>query len=290
MTERAELEHDTPDEIDAPEPEATDETTEVKETEGEEATEAEADEDEGDIVVTIGEESPPSDDDEESRAPEWVRDLRRNYREEKKRRKELEEQLKSAGAAKAAELGEKPTLEACDYDAEKYEQSLADWFERKRQHDAEEQAKKAEQEKAEQEWNAKLQSYETAKQTLKLPDYDDAEDVVKDTFSVTQQGMILQGADDPALVVYALGKRPEKVKELASITDPVKFAFAVAKLETQVKTTRRKASAPPESKLSGTARTSGAVDNTLERLREEAAKTGDFTKVNQYKRKLRAKA
>ena len=99
---------------------------------------------------------------------------------------------------------------------------------------------------------------------------------------------MLQGADNPALVVYALGKNPKKAQELASIKDPVKFAFAVAKLEKDLKVTNRRAAPPPERVVSGTGRVSGAVDSTLERLREEASKSGDMTKVLAYKLKKRA--
>jgi len=48
-----------------------------------------------------------------------------------------------------------------------------------------------------------------------------------------QQDIILQAAQNPALAVYALGKSKDKAKELASIKDPVKFAFALGKLENQ---------------------------------------------------------
>jgi len=68
----------------------------------------------------------------------------------------------------------------------------------------------------------------------------------------------------------------------------VKFAFAVAKLETNLKVTTRKASSRPEKKISGTARPSGSVDNTLERLRTDAEKTGDYSKVFQYKRQKKS--
>ena len=88
-------------------------------------------------------------------------------------------------------------------------------------------------------------------------------------------------------MIYALGKNPTKAKELSAINDPVKFAFAVAKLETQLKVTNRKAAPPPESTVRGTGRVSGAVDSTLERLRADAEKTGDYSKVMQYKRQKR---
>lgn len=273
-------------EAEEPEAEIEDEDLEGSDTEAEAD---EADEDEGFVAVTIGEEAPPPEDEETERAPEWVRDLRKQYREEKRRNKELQEQLaKTTGAAKVAELGEKPTLEKADYDTERYEKELAAWYERKRKHDEVEAARRAEADAAEREWKQKLEGYQSAKATLKVRDYDEAEDVVQDAFTVTQQGMILQGAENPALLVYALGKNPKRAKELASIKDPVKFAFAVAKLETQLKVTKRKATSKPEPKVTGTGRISGAVDSTLERLRADAERTGDYSKVFQYKKQKRS--
>lgn len=276
-------------EVEEPEAELEDETEEVSDIEDGD-TEAEADDaDDGFVAVTIGEESPPPEDEEAERAPEWVRDLRKQYREEKRRNKELQEQLaKTTGATKVAELGEKPTLEKSDYDTDRYENELAAWYERKRKHDEVEAARQAEAKAADQEWKQKLEGYQSAKATLKVRDYDEAEDVVQDSFTVTQQGMILQGAENPALLVYALGKNPKRAKELASIKDPVKFAFAVARLETQLKVTKRKASSKPDPKITGTGRVSGAVDSTLERLRAEAERTGDYSKVFQYKRQKRS--
>jgi len=280
-------------EAEEPEAELEYEAEEVSDDEDSE-TEAETDEaaeDDDFVAVTIGEEAPPPEEDENERAPEWVRDLRKQYREEKRRNKELQEQLAATtGATKVAELGQKPTLEAADYDTERYEKELAAWYDRKRKHDEAEAARQAEAEAAEREWKQKLEGYQSAKATLKVRDYDDAEEVVQDAFNVTQQGMILQGADNPALLVYALGKNPKRAKELASIKDPVKFAFAVARLETQLKVTKRKASSKPEPTISGTGRPSGSVDNTLERLRTEAEKTGDYSKVYAYKQRQKRTA
>lgn len=297
MTELAEkIDIEDVDLTETSEPEAVEE--EEVEAEAEEAEveaeaddgETEAEEEDESVVVTIAGEAPPQEDDEETdRAPEWVRDLRKQYREEKRRNRELEEKLASmsGGSQSDVQLPEKPTLEKADYDTERYEQELAAWYEQKRKYDEVEASKKAEQEAVENEWKQKLEGYQSAKADLKVRDFEDAEDTVQETLSVTQQGMILQGAENPALLVYALGKNPKKAKELASIQDPVKFAFAVAKLETNLKVTKRKASSKPEKALSGTARPSGSVDSTLERLRAEAERTGDYSKVFAYKRKQR---
>jgi hypothetical protein len=276
-------------EAEEPEAELEDDQASDDEDSDTEAEADDADEDEGFVAVTIGGEAPPPEDEEAERAPEWVRDLRKQYREEKRRNKELQEQLaKTTGAARVAELGEKPTLEKADYDTERYEKELAAWYERKRKHDEVEAARQSEAQAADREWRQKLEGYQSAKATLKVRDYDEAEDVVQDAFSVTQKGMILQGAENPALLVYALGKNPKRAKELASIKDPVKFAFAVARLETQLKVTKRKASSKPDPKITGTGRVSGAVDSTLERLRADAERTGDYSKVFQYKKQKRS--
>lgn len=254
------------------------EAVEADDTEDEEGSEG--------VVISIAGEPPAPEDDEEVRAPEWVRDLRKNYREEKRRAKDLEQKLArlETQAPGVAPLGPKPTLEKADYDTDRYEKELANWYDKKRQHDDREVSVKSEQQAVQREWERKLEGYQSAKAGLKVRDFEFAEDVVQDNLSVMQQGMIVQGADNPALVVYALGKNPKKAKELASITDPVKFAFAVAKLETQLKISNRKAQTSPERKISGTGRPSGAVDSTLDRLRADAEKTGDYSKVFQYKK------
>ena len=255
--------------------ESDDENNAVSDDEGES---------EDDVVVSIGEESPPQE--EEARAPEWVRELRKANREKERKIRELEAKLNAtATETKPVALGPKPTLEACDYDSEEYEKKLADWYEQKRHADAAEAEAQAQRDAEAKAWQDKLDSYAKARASLKVRDYEDAEAFALETFNVTQQGIVLQGSDNPALIIYALGKNSTKAKELASITDPVKFAFAVAKLETQLKVTNRKAAAAPERTIStGGGRISGSVDSTLDRLREEALKTGDMSKVMAYKR------
>lgn len=250
---------------------------------------AEQHEDESDeVVVSIGEEAPPAE--EEQRAPEWVRELRKANREKERRIRELEARLQTTAQTenKPVALGPKPKLEEFDYDADRFEQALDAWHDRKRQHDLQTEMVRQAELQQHQAWQAKLDSYSKAKAELRVRDYEDAEAIAQEVFNVTQQGVILQGAENPALVIYALGKNPKKAAELAKNTDPVKFAFAVAKLEKELKVTNRRAAPAPERVIQGTGRVSGAVDSTLERLREEAARTGNMTKVIQYKAQRRA--
>ena len=270
---------------------STEETTSENQSAGDQSDDQSAEDDEGEpdeVIVSIGEEAPPPE--EHTQAPEWVRELRKTNRELQRQNRELQGKLKSTAQTetKPVVVGKKPSLEEHDYDAEKFEAAMADWFERKRQADdanAKQEAEVMTQQKA---WQSKLEGYGKAKAELRVKDFEDAEAVAQEVFNVTQQGIVLQGADNPALVIYAIGKNPKKAKELSDIKDPVKFAFAVAKLEKELKVTNRKAAPPPEKIVSGTGRVSGAVDSTLERLREDASRTGNMTKVIAYKAQKRS--
>lgn len=266
-----------PEEIEVQQPE-------VAPAEPEQQTEIQQEED----VVTIAGES-PAPEEEEKQAPEWVRNLRKSYRELQREKRELEERLKAVSPQPEQSpvvVGKKPTLEACDYDSDKFESELADWFERKRMADEAEVKQRAKQQAEQESWQKKLEGYNQSKSGLKVSDFTDAEETVLGTLSVTQQGIILQGAQNPAVMVYALGKNPNKAKELAAIADPVQFAFAVAKLETQLSVTKKQAP-PPEKRINGNG-SLGTSSAQLDRLRDEAARTGDFTKVLAFKRQLKS--
>ncbi|MES2320189.1 MAG: hypothetical protein V4631_22150 [Pseudomonadota bacterium] len=247
--------------------------------------------DEGEVVVTVGEETPPQEEEDHQPAPVWVKELRKADKEKARKIRELEAQLAqkqvTTETAAPAKLT-RPTLADCNYDEAEFETKLIDY-------NAQQQSAQAEQKKAEDArkaadaaWQASVQNYEAKKGALKVPDYEDREVVAKETLSITQQGIILTGAKNSAVVMYALGKNPEKLKEFAAITDPVKFCFAIAQWEPELKVTPRKAPPPPERQVRGSAPVPSGGDATLKRLREEAVKSGDLSKVVAYKRQKQA--
>lgn len=271
------------------------EAPEAEETEpvGEQSAEdTESDEDavEDEVIVSVGD-APPPEPPAEERDPKLVNKLRKLLREQERKVREYEGKLKAAAPVEPPPptLGPKPKLEDLDYDADKYETALAAWFERKRAADDHAQKQKQAEEAQRESWQARLDGYAKAKASLRVRDYDDAEHAVTSTLDVTQQGIIVSGSENPALVTYAIGKDPAKLKELRAITDPVKFAFAVAKLETQLKVAPRKPASAPETVVKSNTRVSGSVDSQLERLRSEADRTGDYTQVFRYKQQLKAK-
>ena len=243
------------------------------------AAAAEPSEDE--VTITIGDEPAPVD--EEARAPDWVRELRKSHRELQRKNRELEQRLQGAPAATPT-LGKKPSLDDFEYDAEKYETALESWYDTKRKHDAAAAEADKAKERVAAEWQAKLDTYAQHKAALKVTGYGDAEARVEEALNGDQQAVLIKALDNPATVVYALGRDAARLKDLAAITDPIMFAAAISKLEGKLKVTTRNAPPPPEKKVTGSAPISGTVDSNLDRLRDEAAKTGDYTKVLAYKR------
>lgn len=237
---------------------------------------------EEEVVVSIGEDALAQE--ESNVAPSWVKKLRQQNREQAKKIKALES---NKATAKVGELGAKPTLAGSDYDSATFEKDLESWHERKRDHDKKETEAKETEQKEAQAWQGTLDEYGAKRDSLEVSDFDEIEAISADALSENQQGMILQGAENPAVVMYALGKNPKRLGELAEIKDPVKFAFAVAKLEVTMKVTKRKASTEPEQKVSGTGQVSSSGDSKLGSLRKEAEKTGDYSKVREYKKGLK---
>ncbi|WP_180116446.1 hypothetical protein [Acinetobacter sp. YH12140] len=284
---------DEEDNIDPIEDHQEDESQENSKETQDEANQSddETSEDE-EFVITVGDEEPElSDEDDFSGkpAPAWVKDLRKKEREARKRIKELEAQVQQAKPAeKPIEVGAKPKLSDFDYDEDQFESAVEQWHERKRQVEQQQAAKRAEEEQAQQAWQSKMQSYEERRQTVaaKVRDFEEVEEAAKDKLTPTQQGILIHAAENPELIMYHLGKHPNKAKELAEITDPIQFAFAAAKLDSQMKIQTRKPSTQPERKPSGSAGLAGAVDQKLAQLEAKAAKTGDRTELIKYKKSL----
>lgn len=272
-------------------PEPEDQTPETSSEEPESK-----EEDEGEVVVTIddGQDKEPE---EQPSETEWLKDLRKSWKNYKKENRQLKQELEKIKEAQKPEVsatapGPRPKLEdpGIDYDTDIYVKRIDEWHDKNRLYEDEKRRTEEQQKKEQETWQKQLNLYNEKKQSLPVKDYDDAEMVVEDLLSPTQQGIIVQGAKNPELVVYALGKNPKRAKQLADIKNPVNFAFEIARLEGQLKTSKRKPATEPEKTIQSTARISGTIDSTLEKLRRDAEKTGDYTKINAYKRKKRRSA
>jgi len=264
-------------EAEAIEIEAVEELVEEAVVEEQADLEPEAGEDEGPVVIRIEGEEPEA---EQARDPDLVRHLRSVIAEQNKL---IKKQAKAEPVID--ELPPRPTRDQFDYIDADYDKALDDWHDKRRDHEAKQQQAKAEAEANERKWQATVEAYDARKASLKVDDYDLAESAVSDVFDHMRVGLIVEGCEKPEQVMYALGKNPAVLKRFAAMDSIAKFAVAIGKFEEKL-VIEKKAPPPPEGKLRGTAPASGAVDGTLERLRAEAARTNDFSKVAAYKRQL----
>lgn len=268
------------------------EVKEVEQTINDDQQESEPEQKE-ELVIQLGEEEIKPEEDDVPSDKGWVKELRKSYRETAKQNKELQRRLEELeasrnNATKEVAITKKPVLSDFDYDTEKFEAALVEYHDSQRKENAKKQEHENQLKQQQEDWNRKLEKFAEGKKRLGREDFEDAEILLTKAFSQTQQGIIIQGSDDPALLAYAIGKNPARAEELAKIKDPVAFAFAVAKLEGQLKVTSKKAPPEPEKVVRSSAK-AGSSDNTLERLRANAEKTGDYSQVVAYRQKMRSK-
>lgn len=235
--------------------------------------------DEEDFAVSFDEDEP--DDKPESSV---IRDLRRR--------------LKEATVAKAAEpepvieVGPKPTLEGCDWDEERFETELLAHNTAKAKVEEAKRAKDSQGEAFRAEFNETLANHHRQIGELKVRDFEDTKDAVETALSLAQQTALISAADNSAKLVYALGKHPTKLAALAAITNPFKFAAAVAKLEATLKvTTKTKKAAAPDEPVRGSAPIAKYTDKHLEKMEREADRDPSYDrgKIVRYKREQAAK-
>lgn len=266
-------------EIEAPEVEL-----EVEAGETPEAAKVSTDgaEDDDDLSITFGDEQPEAEPEVDASAPEWVKNLRKEAKEQKRKIKDLEKQLEQTAKTAAPQVedaGPEPDLADFSYDAEQFRAAHKDWV--RKDLLAQEQRKKLQQEQEEKdrEYQSRVQAYHERKIRLGVNDFEDAESVVTETLTPQQQGIIVHAVEKPEQLIYALGKYPSKAKELAAITDPIRFAFAVAKLEGQMKVSKRSKAPPPEKSVGSASAplTASNLQARIDAALEKAQKTGDLT-------------
>lgn len=274
------------------------EEQEAEESEEEEQSESDDDEEEGadeeessesdeeddnqdDVELLIGdEESPPQENANESSV---IKQLRKANREKDKQLKAFRAQQQ---APEAPSVGDKPTMESCEYDEAKFEAALSNWHAQKRKVEEHGAQEAEEQRKAEEDQQQRVAAYEQSKGTLGVKDFDDAEDAVKAELSELHQTVLIRATNDPARVVYALGKRPEIRQAISQLNDPLAIAAELGRLEATIKlkpATKAKPKAQRQIKGSGTVTKS----HLLKQL-DKAYESNNVSQALKIKAKLRS--
>ena len=284
--------------LDDPQDEMGDESELLLTDEVQDEPEQQEEDGEDDVIVSFGDEPTTGDDLEQDGAdlPKRLRrelDTRgRDLAAAKRDKAELERRLAELTAPKVEEVGKEPDLwEDCDGDPERYARELRAYDGRKKAaEDAERRVREAatEQERTRQKM---LDGYANQKAKLGRPDFQVMEDAVVAVLSPAQQALIVEGADDPAKLIYALGRSPAKLAALAEIGNLAKFTAAMGRLEEKVKVetrTVRKAPEPERVARGGSSvAAGGGAAKKLAELEARAEKTGDRSEVIRYKRSLK---
>lgn len=250
------------------------------EDEAPEQQQAEEQADDDDVVIAFeGDEAEA----EQASESSTIREMRARIRE-------LQKQVKATPAQKI-EIGKKPDLwEDCEGDPDKFEAELRAYDKRVADAKAQESEENERQQAATAEFETEHNIYREQKARLNRPDFETAEIAIETSMSQAQQSVLLLAAKQKAPLIYAIGKNPKRLAELAKITNPIKLAVAVNELERSLKVTPRK-SVEPEERQRGSAPSSiSGGEKALEDLRERGRKTGNMQPYLDAKRAAKAKA
>ncbi|EEK5903380.1 phage capsid protein [Salmonella enterica subsp. enterica] len=256
---------------------------EEKVQETEEKVEAESeqtDEPPEEYSLRVGDEEIPLTEEDDDRvdgqpAPQWVKDLRKGFKETQKENRELRRQLEEALAKPAEQqptqtqtdaIPPKPTLESCDYDEQAFETALTDWHEKKSRAEQQKQQQQRQQQEVIQRFQQRLEKHNERATRLPVKDYRETEEIVRRELPAIQQEIMIHAADEGSeLIAYALGKNQQLRQRVAAETDPIRAAFLLGQISKQVSLAPKPKKAPkPEPEVRG-----GGAD----------AKQDDFNKL-----------
>ena len=250
-----------------------------QDADGEEA-ESQDDSDDDALDFSFDDDGDSSDPFKGQEAPEWVKKVREENRELKRQLKQRESQQFEQQV-----LREKPTLDDHDYDSDAFEQDYAQWLTEKQQVDAQVHAERQKYQQYHERYKADVDAIKA-----KAPDYDEVELSVVDVLSEQKQGLLQMLVDNPAKVVYALGKNSPAQLERLSKLDDIQFAKQIVLMEMQMSSkTKSRNQNKPKPKTHELEGAAGGADTRLAKLEAEADRTGDRSKVAAYKKQLKSK-
>lgn len=258
--------------------------------EGEAVETAEA-EPEGELVITLDGVEPDDEPEPEDVGPKGqaaLKALRAANKEAARRQKELERELAALKAPKVPEeetLGPRPTAADANFDDDKLIEMVIEWKAKSDRIEAQKNAALEKQKAAQEAFKVRVTEYEVAKAALPANGKEDAEKAFIAAMPQHHRNVVLRNlsGEEAAKLVYALGRAPAKMEELAKL-DVDQFAFALAKLSMGIKMERKPAQV--ETPLKGNVASMPKQPRDLERLLAKARETGDYGPYQRAKREL----
>jgi len=250
---------------------------------GQDAADADAekqDDDDQDVIEYAGAALDRGEDE-----PEGVRSLRAELKRERAARKEAE---RRAGGGES-DVGEKPTLEGCDYDEDRYDRERDAWKERKRQ--ADEAADEQEQlgRAVSDDIAEAHRAYEQQRSGLRLAGYDAANDRVTAALpDVILNALNIAAGGKAAAVRFYLGTHEDELAKIKALnpkkaTDWFRAAGMIGAMAEKINVSRKPTTTPVERRPGATGGSSSGT-RSLDTALARASKTGN---VNDIMREMR---
>jgi len=289
------------DELDDKDYEGEAEEQEVDEQEGSETDGSEQEPEEYEVVLEGDEQAAPKEGKKKTVTvpAATLAKLRESRREERARNEELERQLAEARNGTQSQQPQQramPTLASCDYDEQKHAEQMAAWFAEQQQHQlqAYQTRQQREQQAAaqKQQVEAKLSEHYQRASDLRVADYQQAEESVRNTLGhEIADLMIARLGEGSEKVTYHLGKNPEKLQSLMESLqrDPsgLEAMVTLGELRSRLKVQpARKASSAPPADEALTGASSGQNDGAILKRLEKAHKLSDRTQFRKMKAEL----
>jgi hypothetical protein len=198
-----------------------------------------------------GEDEGLSDEEKASRKQKGIQkridELTKARREAERRADYLQEQL-ARSAKPSVDIGEKPTLESCDYDQEVYLEKLADYKLQERLANSETSRAERERSAAEQQEVVAFKSRESSVRA-EYPDYDQVVYAPTTPISDTMAGAIRKD-ENGAVVAYFLGKNPDVAYRITQLSPQDQYN-AIGDLSDRIAEYRQSAGSASASDESG---------------------------------------
>lgn len=221
----------------------------VQESEAKAETESEqAEEQPEEYSLRVGDEEIPLTEEDDDNvdgqpAPQWVKELRKGFKETQKENRELRRQLEQIQSRPAEQqpqqqtdvIPPKPTLESCEYDEEAFEQAMTDWHEKKSRAEQQKQQQERQQQEYQQRFQQRVEAHKQRAAKFPMKDYQEMEAIVLSELPPVQQEIIIHCADEGSeLIAYGLGKSQQLRQRVAAETDPIRAAFLLGQISKEV--------------------------------------------------------
>lgn len=175
-------------------------------------------------------------------APQWVKDLRKGFKEQQKENRELRRQLEEQQskpqeqqATHSEIIPPKPSLESCEWDEERYDHELTEWHEKKSRAEQVNQQRQRQQQEVQERYKQRLTAHNERAAKFPVKDYQEVEAIVRNELPQMQQSVLIHAADEGTeLIAYALGKNQQLRQRVAAETDPIRAAFLLGQISKQV--------------------------------------------------------